>query len=76
MEKDITEQAAEFYKSHTKEDCYDFAIEILYRLQGAGFCIWQTYTRDDIEANEGKRPTDEHMQELCDALQCFENIRV
>ena len=75
MIKEITERAVEFFNSNTKDDCYDFAIELLYRLQEKGYCIWQTYTKDDVELNIGRKPTDDEMQELCDSLQCFENIR-
>ena len=72
----INEKASEYIKKHGEQYAYDFATWILHRLQGRGFCIWQSYTRNDIELNEGSYPTDEHMQELSDSLQCFENIRV
>lgn len=75
MTKDITEKAADFFNSNTEEDCYDFAVELLYRLQEKGFCIWQTYTKSDVECNIGRKPTKEEMQMLADSLQCFENIR-
>lgn len=54
---------------------YDIATSILCYLQGKGYCIWQTYTKDDIESNIGRKPTDDEMQDLADSLQCFENIR-
>ena len=66
---DITEQSYEFYQNHSKEDCYDFAVELLYRLERDGFCIWQTYTQDDIRFNTGKQPTPQKMAELQERLQ-------
>lgn len=59
-----------------EEDAYELATDILYLLAGKyGYCIWQTYTKEDVEINIGHKPTNEEMQELGDNLQCFENIR-
>ena len=54
---------------------YETATSLLSYLQGRGHCIWQTYTKSDIECNIGRKPTKEEMQTLADSLQCFENIR-
>ena len=69
-------EAMEYLSKHGDAEAYDFATELLAMLQGRGFCIWQTYTVEDVEANLGHRPSDDEMQLLGDALQCFENIRV
>lgn len=71
----IREEAKKIIKKEGKRYSYELATEILYLLQGCGFCIWQTYTKEDVAANIGRRPTNEEMQELADSLQCFENIR-
>lgn len=70
----LQKKAVQFLKKHTKQESYDFATWILHELQNKGFCIWQTYTKYDIESNLGHKPTDDEMQELSDSLQCFENI--
>ena len=72
----INKKAREFIAKKGEQYAYDFTTWILQRLQGHGFCIWQTYTKDDVKLNEGEWPTDEHMQELADNLQSFENIRI
>lgn len=54
---------------------YETATNLLAHLQGRGYCIWQTYTKEDVESNIGRKPTNEEMQMLADSLQCFENIR-
>lgn len=69
-------KAKNYILKHGEQDAYNFATSILSRLQGHGFCIWQTYTKYDIEGGIGRKPTDEEMQELADSLQCFENIRI
>lgn len=54
---------------------YDTATNLLAYLQGRGYCIWQTYTKSDVQCNIGRKPTKDEMQALADSLQCFENIR-
>ena len=75
QQEKIREQAKKYIEKKGYEAAYDFATWILHRLQGHGYCIWQTYTKDDIESNIGRKPTDDEMQDLADSLQCFENIR-
>lgn len=75
MTKNTFEKAKDYIVKHGEQDAYNFATSILCMLQGHGFCIWQTYTKDDIECNLGRKPTDDEMQDLADSLQCFENIR-
>jgi len=70
----IRKKAIKYISKHGEQDAYDFATWILDRLQGNGFCIWQSYTVDDIELNDGRRPTKERMQELSDNLQSFDCI--
>lgn len=49
---------------------YDIATSILYHLQGKGYCIWQTYTKDDIKLNTGKKTISRaRMDELQDRLE-------
>ena len=40
---------------------YDIATSILYYLEGKYFCIWQTYTKENIKENTGKKPTKDDM---------------
>lgn len=70
------EKAKNYILKHGEQEAYELATSILARLQGHGYCIWQTYTKDDIECNLCRKPTDEEMQDLADSLQCFENIRI
>ena len=64
----IRAQAVEFCKKHTKQEEYDFATWILHELEEKGFCIWQTYTKDDIEIGTGKKPTAEQFSEMQERL--------
>jgi len=72
----IRKEATDIIKNRGCKDAYELATDILYLLSGRyGYCIWQTYTKDDIRLNIGRVPTRSEMQELADNLQCFENIR-
>ena len=72
----IRKEASDIIKTRECRNAYELATDILYLLSGRyGYCIWQTYTIDDIRANIGRVPTHSEMQELADNLQCFENIR-
>lgn len=71
----IRKEAHDIIQKKGNNDAYELATDILYLLSGKGYCIWQTYTKEDVAANIGKQPTNEEMQELADSLQCFENIR-
>ena len=72
----IRKEAYSIIQKKGIDDAYELATDILYLLSGKGYCIWQTYTKDDVEANIGKKPTDDEMRQLGDSLQCFENIRM
>ena len=74
--KDAQQTADYLIDEFNDNALYDIATDILAYLQGKGYCIWQTYTKDDIECNLGRKPTDDEMQDLADSLQCFENIRI
>ena len=50
---------------------YEIATHILYYLEGKGACIWQTYTKDDVKMNTGKKPTMALMSDLQEQLQNF-----
>ena len=68
-------QAVEFCKKHTRQEAYDFATWILHELEEKNFCIWQTYTKDDVKLGTGKRPTDEEFCDMQERLQnCFYDI--
>ena len=72
----IRKKASDTINEMGEKDAYEFATDILYLLASKyGYCIWQTYTKEDVEANIGHKPTNEEMQILSDSLQCFENIR-
>jgi hypothetical protein len=72
----IRKEAYYIIQDKGKDDAYRLATDILWWLSARyGYCIWQTYTRDDVEANIGRKPTDDDMRELEDNLQFFENIR-
>lgn len=72
----IRKEAYDIIQKKGIDDAYELATDILYLLAGKyGYCIWQTYTKEDVEINIGRKPTNEEMQELGDNLQCFENIR-
>ena len=72
----IRKEATDIIKNRGCQNAYELATDILYLLSARyGYCIWQTYTKDNIMANIGRVPTKSEMQELADNLQCFENIR-
>lgn len=72
----IQKKAMFFLKKHTKQEAYDFATWILHDLEVKGFCIWQTYDKEDIEIGLGRKPTKEELAEMQDGLMnCFEYIR-
>ena len=57
------------------DKAYDLATWILYQLNGKNYCIWQTYTKDDIKLNWGKEPTVDEMDEMQENLMnCFDYI--
>ena len=66
---DPTQQANALIDEYTDDSLYDIATEILYYLSGKHYCIWQTYTKDDIKLNTGKRPSNDTMDDLQDRLQ-------
>lgn len=69
-------KAMRFLKKHTKQEAYDFATWILHDLEERGFCIWQTYTKDDIETGLDRKPTKDELSDMQDRLMnCFEYIR-
>ena len=65
------DMAQEIIDGRGDEFAYETATAMLYELYKKGYCIWQTYTRDDIRDNIGHRPDDNEMEYLGDALQNF-----
>mgnify|MGYP003287411596 CR=1 FL=1 len=64
--------ADDFIKKYGKESAYDITTTILHKLKRMGFCIWQTYTKDDIKSNLGKkRLTSKEMQKISYQLENF-----
>lgn len=58
-----------------KEFAYDLAISLLHELYKDGYCIHQSYTREDIEGYLGHKPSDEEFEDLYESLGCFETIK-
>ena len=76
MRIDTLDYANELIKKYGKEEAYNLATWILYQLNLENYCIWQTYSRHDIESNLGRKPTAEEFDEMQDNLaDCFEYIR-
>lgn len=54
---------------------YNIATYILHCLNKRGYCIWQTYTRQDIKANTGKnRLTSRDIERYQERISNFEMI--
>lgn len=54
---------------------YKLATDVLHILCKRGYCIWQTYTRQDIKANTGKkRLTSRDMERYQERISNFEMI--
>lgn len=54
---------------------YNIATDILHCLNKRGYCIWQTYTRQDIKSNTGKnRLTSRDMERYQERISNFEII--
>ena len=74
---DTYDYAKEIIKEYGNHLAYDLATWILYQLNLEDFCIWQTYTKDDIETNLGRKTDAEEMEEMQENLaNCFEYIRL
>lgn len=58
-----------------KDKAYDLATWILEVLQDKKYCIWQTYTMDNLKQNTGKkRITQEQWEDFKYALTNFASI--
>lgn len=69
--------AQDLIKKYGETGAYDIATWILNRLEHRHYCIWQTYDKDDIAINYGRKPTDEEMDNMQENLSnCFEYIRL
>lgn len=55
MNKGTYEMAQAFVNGFGPDDAYEFATSILQVLYNRKYCIWQTYTLEDIKANTGKK---------------------
>ena len=67
--------AKKLIKKYGKDKAYDLATWILGILSSENYCIWQTYDKDDIELNWGKKPTAEDMEQMQENLaNCFDYI--
>ena len=70
------ETARQIIKEQGDDAAYDVATWILYCLENKNYCIWQTYTQDDIKINMGRKPTNDEMEEMQERLaNTFEYIR-
>lgn len=64
--------AGKFVKLLGEQQTYDLATTLLEYLKDRDYCIWQTYTKDDLKLNTGKkRLTHDDMQDYGDRLQSF-----
>lgn len=76
MTQGTYEHAKKIIKLFGQEKAYDLATWILHQLNLEDFCIWQTYTKDNIESNLGRKTNAEEMEEMQENLaNCFEYIR-
>lgn len=75
MRIETYDYAKKLIKKYGQEKAYDLATWILYALNVEDYCIWQTYTKDDIKLNWGKNPTAEDMEQMQENLMnCFDYI--
>lgn len=58
------EQANRLVECFGNEIAYDLAISILQILNRKDYCVWQTFSKEDIEEYDRKKPTHERMEEL------------
>lgn len=69
MTKGIYEMAQAFVKGFGDDEVYELATDILQVLYHKKYCIWQTYTMEDIKNCTGKKViTREKFDELQDRL--------
>lgn len=67
--------AGNFVKVLGNDVSYDLAITILEYLKDRQYCIWQTYTKEDLQLNTGKKEiTKSDMEDYGDRLQSFTSI--
>ena len=52
----------------TDKELYKIATGILYYLEEKNFCIWQAYTKEDIETGLGRAPTLDEMSAMQERL--------
>ena len=71
----IEKLANDIIRKHGQTFAYDFATWMLYRLSRRGYCIWQTFDKEDIQSRTGKAPTKKQMEKLQENMQnCFDYI--
>jgi len=64
--------AGKFVKLLGEQLTYDLATTLLEYLKDRDYCIWQTYTKEDLKLNTGKKHlTHDDIQEYGDRLQSF-----
>lgn len=64
--------AGKFVKLLGEQQTYNLATTLLEYLKDRDYCIWQTYTKNDLKLNTGKkRLTHDDMQDYGDRLQSF-----
>lgn len=64
--------AGKFVKLLGNDMTYNLATTLLEYLKDRDYCIWQTYTKEDLKLNTGKkRLTHDDMQEYGERLQDF-----
>ena len=67
--------AGKFVKLLGNDMTYDLATTLLEYLKDRDYCIWQTYTKSNLQQNTGKkRITHDDMQEYSERLQDFCSI--
>ena len=58
-------------REYSDQELYDIATDILYHLGNKHYCIWQTYTKDDIEQCTCEKATNERMDTYQEAIRNF-----
>lgn len=71
----LMKQAHRTIKRLGDDDAYDLATWILHILNKRCYCIWQTYTVDDIKLNMGREPTAAEFLQMQENMgDCFDYI--
>lgn len=62
--KTVNELVNYVTKNFNNDDVYDIVTRLLGILQCKDYCIWQTYTKEDIKLMDGHYPSYDKWQQL------------